>query len=485
MQFFKDMFTSLQEFSASMPQLGFKEFYILFFFVILLAGFVMLLLYLAIPTAILIRSISHISKILGKTDVINDDNISDFTQKSFARSGSKALKNAWTEYVGVRYGYPSDVITEKKVIRREVNKRFNIVPSIFLIVSLLYTAFFAFWGFGAIVGSSNTQVAVVIALGCILSAVIYMVLILMPFFLRKKCIKNFSIMLELLDSKTNFQIDNSYACDNSPLANMAFAIDQIIARNALTTTSLEKKAEQELSQMSNTADDAVDVEQDKVYSKTLIEEMIEVENALREHDADLIAQNTDISSDCENVADQIDADAMAQTETQSDLVTEQPEMENMSIDDIQPAESQFEESEHSDSDISSVVSENEIDTDCSQIDCSAEDVESIDGDNVSIDGVVEEITADSASDNSAVDQELDNEADDTQILVDENAEVEFDAQDAQNVEDSQNIDDVLNVDTTDNQETQGVYVDLTKMPKFSKQLNKERWTKKKIDTDTK
>ena len=241
MEFFSKVFTWLANLSSKLPQIDLKAYFIVVLVVIGAVGIVVGFTYLGSHAHKLKAASKKILKYLANVDSIDDDNVSDFTAECFSQKAPQPLRDSWVEYLGVRFGYPSDIVSEKNVYDKEVKKVKDTRANIFISVALILVAIFAFWGFGTL---SAIEMSVVHCAGLLLSAVIYLVLVL----LNRKQIKTtrdaFYDMQDELDAKVNFQVEKNFSTDSSPLVELAAMVDEIIARNTAKEIDLEEEEQE-------------------------------------------------------------------------------------------------------------------------------------------------------------------------------------------------------------------------------------------------
>lgn len=262
MEFFEKIFDGLTSLSAKLPAIDVKAIFIIAMVAIGAIGIIIGLTFLGSSAFKMKRACKGISKYLANVNEVNDDNAEDFTNTCFGKKTPVALSDSWVEYVGVRYGFPSEVMTENRVFDREVKKISYARANIFIAIALIVSAFLAFWGFGCL---SGAEIGVIIGLGLLLSAIIYLILVIVA---RKQFSKAREVFYEMqddLDAKVDFHVENSYAADTSPLVAMSEIIDDIINRNA------EKEVEMP------TEEDLAEEGEEEFVDGEVIEEPIEDE----------------------------------------------------------------------------------------------------------------------------------------------------------------------------------------------------------------
>lgn len=254
-EFFEKAFNWLADVSSKLPKIDFQIFFIVTVAMLFGLGIVFAFTYLGSKSFKLIKASKKIQKYLEGVDTVDDDNVSDFTAHCFSSKAPQALRDSWVQYLGVRFGYPSDIVSDKNVYDKTVKKNKDYRAGIYLCVSLVLLAIFAFWGYGTLdktgIGTSQFICLAVIGL-------MYLFLILINRAQNKRCLEAFDAMQEDLDAKVNLQVEKNYATDSSPLSELAGMVEEIIARN--TSKAID-----------------VDEEQETVQEPTPIEALIEKE----------------------------------------------------------------------------------------------------------------------------------------------------------------------------------------------------------------
>lgn len=250
-EFFEKAFNWLAELSSKMPAIDFKTYFIVVVAVIVGIGVIVALTYFGSRARKLIGASKKIEKYLANVDQVDDDNVSDFTAHCFSSKAPQPLRDSWVQYLGVRFGYPSDVVSDGNVYEKVVKKNKDYRSGIYLAIALLVLGFFAFWGFGTLTAN---EMGVIHFVGLVAIAVVYLVLVIINRKQSKKCLEVFEDMQEDLDAKVNLQVEINYATDSSPLAELSGMVEEIIARNTAK---------------------AVDAEQEYALEQTPIEALIE------------------------------------------------------------------------------------------------------------------------------------------------------------------------------------------------------------------
>lgn len=251
MEFFEKAFNWLAELSSKMPAIDFKTYFIVVVAVIVGIGVIVALTYFGSRARKLIGASKKIEKYLANVDQVDDGNVSDFTAHCFSSKAPQPLRDSWVQYLGVRFGYPSDVVSDGNVYEKVVKKNKDYRSGIYLAIALLVLGFFAFWGFGTLTAN---EMGVIHFVGLVAIAVVFLVLVIINRKQSKKCLEVFEDMQEDLDAKVNLQVESNYATDSSPLAELSGMVEEIIARNTAK---------------------AVDAEQEYALEQTPIEALIE------------------------------------------------------------------------------------------------------------------------------------------------------------------------------------------------------------------
>ena len=249
-EFFSKIFTWFANLSSKLPQIDLKSYFIVVLAVIGGVGLIVGLTFFGSKAHKLKAACKKIIKYLGGVDSIDDDNVGDFTAECFSQKAPQSLRDSWVEYLGVRFGYPSDLVSEKNVYDKEIKKVKDVRANLYIGIALILVAIFAFWGFGTL---SAIEMSVIHCAGLLLAAVVYLVLV----FLNRKQIATtrdaFYNMQDELDAKVNFQVEKNFATDSSPLADLAAMVDEIIARNTAKEINI-KEEEQEPTPIENLID---------------------------------------------------------------------------------------------------------------------------------------------------------------------------------------------------------------------------------------
>lgn len=289
MEFFEKAFNWLADISSKLPKIDFQIFFIVTVAVLFGLGIVFAFTYLGSKSFKLIKASKKIQKYLEGVDTVDDDNVSDFTAHCFSSKAPQALRDSWVQYLGVRFGYPSDIVSDKNVYDKTVKKNKDYRAGIYLCVSLVLLAIFAFWGYGTLdktgIGTSQFICLAVVGL-------MYLFLILINRAQNKRCLEAFDAMQEDLDAKVNLQVEKNYATDSSPLSELAGMVEEIIARN--TSKAID-----------------VDEEQETVQEPTPIEALIE-----KEEQSESVAEETPIEAVEELTEDEVEEATVEENENE-------------------------------------------------------------------------------------------------------------------------------------------------------------------------
>ena len=268
-EFFENAFNWLADVSSKLPKIDFQIFFIVTVAVLFGLGIVFAFTYLGSKVFKLTKASKKIQKYLEGVDTVDDDNVSDFTAHCFSSKAPQALRDSWVQYLGVRFGYPSDIVSDKNVYDKTVKKNKDYRAGIYLCVSLVLLAIFAFWGYGTLdkIGIGTAQF-----IGLAVIGLMYLFLILINRAQNKRCLEAFDAMQEDLDAKVNLQVEKNYATDSSPLSELAGMVEEIIARN--TSKAIDVDEEQEIVQEPTPIEALIEQEEqnESVAEETPVEE---------------------------------------------------------------------------------------------------------------------------------------------------------------------------------------------------------------------
>ena len=322
-EFFENAFNWLADVSSKLPKIDFQIFFIVTVAVLFGLGIVFAFTYLGSTVFKLTKASKKIQKYLEGVDTVDDDNVSDFTAHCFSSKAPQALRDSWVQYLGVRFGYPSDIVSDKNVYDKTVKKNKDYRAGIYLCVSLVLLAIFAFWGYGTLdkIGIGTAQF-----IGLAVIGLMYLFLILINRAQNKRCLEAFDAMQEDLDAKVNLQVEKNYATDSSPLSELAGMVEEIIARN--TSKAID-----------------VDEEQETVQEPTPIEALIEQEEQSESVAEETPVEETENEVEAEEVQELEPAEETDEaTEPQTEEVEEtEPIQEEESVEESAEAEEAQEE----------------------------------------------------------------------------------------------------------------------------------------------
>ena len=347
-EFFEKAFNWLAELSSKMPAIDFKTYFIVVVAVIVGIGVIVALTYFGSRARKLIGASKKIEKYLANVDQVDDDNVSDFTAHCFSSKAPQPLRDSWVQYLGVRFGYPSDVVSDGNVYEKVVKKNKDYRSGIYLAIALLVLGFFAFWGFGTLTAN---EMGVIHFVGLVAIAVVFLVLVIINRNQSKKCLEVFEDMQEDLDAKVNLQVESNYATDSSPLAELSGMVEEIIARNtakavdaeqeyALEQTPIEalieeKTEEEKSAQIEEESAEETPDEEDGTVEQT-IDELIASEPQDADEESVQVEEQADEQTDEEPVEN---TDETVEEEPVQDEDTEETEeVEEPVIDEQEPTE---------------------------------------------------------------------------------------------------------------------------------------------------
>ncbi|MBQ9108166.1 MAG: DUF308 domain-containing protein [Clostridia bacterium] len=228
MEVLQQIFDGLSSLATKLPAIDVKAIFIIAVGAIALVGIIAGLTFLSSSACKMKRACQAIIKYLAKVDEVNDDNAEEFTSTCFGKKVPTALRDSWVEYLGVRFGYPSEIISESRVFDKEVKKVTNVRANIFIAIALIVTGVLAFWSLGT---ETFQTMGTILGIGLILAAVIYLILAIVARKEFAKARESFYEMQDEIDAKVDFHVQKSFSTDASPLAEMTSLIDEIIARN--------------------------------------------------------------------------------------------------------------------------------------------------------------------------------------------------------------------------------------------------------------
>lgn len=466
MEFFEKAFNWLAELSSKMPAIDFKTYFIVVVAVIVGIGVIVALTYFGSRARKLIGASKKIEKYLANVDQVDDDNVSDFTAHCFSSKAPQPLRDSWVQYLGVRFGYPSDVVSDGNVYEKVVKKNKDYRSGIYLAIALLVLGFFAFWGFGTLTAN---EMSVIHFVGLVAIAVVYLVLVIINRKQSKKCLEVFEDMQEDLDAKVNLQVESNYATDSSPLAELSGMVEEIIARNtakavdaeqeyALEQTPIEalieEKTEEEKSAQieEESADETLD-EEDGTVEQT-IDELIASEPQGADEEPVQVEEQADEQTDEEPVED---TDETVEEEPIQDEETEETEeVEEPVIDEQVEEESVAEESVEEPAEESEPVE----DTETEAVEETVEEPEEQESEESPVEERTEEVkeqeteSVDEATDDSESEQEEIAEGEDVETAETEDTVEDVENEDAEETEENEDGEEAQ----TEDEEPEVVYV---------------------------
>lgn len=228
MDFFRTIFDGLVGLSEKFPSAEVGVFAIAAFVALVLVAVVIGLTFLGSGAAKFKSACRRVLAYLDDEQSVGDDNVADFTAECFGAKTPSALREAWVQFLGVRFGYPSEIISEQGVFEKAVKRGVSLRANIYIGVALIVTAFFAFWGLGSI---GTAGVGVVLCCGLLLAAVGYIVLVVVARKQYDSALDMFREMQDALDAKVVLQVERDYSADASPLLDIASVLEGIVSRN--------------------------------------------------------------------------------------------------------------------------------------------------------------------------------------------------------------------------------------------------------------
>ena len=478
-EFFEKAFNWLAELSSKMPAIDFKTYFIVVVAVIVGIGVIVALTYFGSRARKLIGASKKIEKYLANVDQVDDDNVSDFTAHCFSSKAPQPLRDSWVQYLGVRFGYPSDVVSDGNVYEKVVKKNKDYRSGIYLAIALLVLGFFAFWGFGTLTAN---EMGVIHFVGLVAIAVVFLVLVIINRKQSKKCLEVFEDMQEDLDAKVNLQVESNYATDSSPLAELSGMVEEIIARNtakavdaeqeyALEQTPIEalieeKTEEEKSAQIEEESAEETPDEEDGTVEQTIDEliasepqdadeEPVQVEEQADEQTDEEPVENTDETVEEEPVQDE---DTEETEEVEEPVIDEQSAEKNEEIESTEEIE---EDQEPETEDVEEPVAEESVeepteesepveDTETEAVEETVEETEEQESEESPVEESTEEVEE---QETESVDTTDDSESEQEEIAEDEDVET---------AETEDTVEDVENEDgeeaQTEDEEPEVVYV---------------------------
>ena len=435
MEFFEKAFAWLADVSSKLPKVDFQIFFIAAAAILFGLGIVFAFTYLGSKSFKLIKASKRIQKYLEGVDTVDDDNVSDFTAHCFSAKAPQALRDSWVQYLGVRFGYPSDIVSDKNVYDKAVKKNKDYRAGIYLCVSLLLLAVFAFWGYGTL---DKTSMGTVHFVCLVVIGLMYLFLILINRAQNKRCLEAFDAMQEDLDAKVNLQVEKNYATDSSPLSELAGMVEEIIARN--TSKAIDIEEEQDAPQEPTPIEALIEQEEQGAPAEetTATEEESVEETAAEEAEETPIEDVQEENQDAQEVEEQSVEDVAESEQVEEGSQDEQ--VEEQSVDEQEQVEENVEdvqeESTEENEELTEEPAEEEAVEDTQELIEDAQDAQ--DDENVEEIAEQSEETSEEVEENqeeTIEEQPIDEES------VEEEQEDDAQTEDAQVVEDIQEIDD--------------------------------------------
>ena len=246
-------------------------------------------------TARMQRACRKISKSISSTyRVVNDDNVAQFTKMCFSEYAPRRLREAWIQYLGVRFGYPSEIISRERVFDREIKANRNIRSVIFISAAFVLIGVLSFFAMGT---EYKGKLGVLAGIAIIVVALFHLFFVVLGKLQTKQALNAFENMQDDLDAATQLQIEKDYAADSSPLSELATIVDEIIAKN-LSKDVREKEYEGQPTEpidILKQAKAAIGNEEEGPVQEEIIPETIEYENSIMTNEQeDAIINNVDM-----------------------------------------------------------------------------------------------------------------------------------------------------------------------------------------------
>lgn len=333
MEFLQELFAWLKGISAKLPAINWEMYYIIVLAVIALVWVIVSLTLISSRSRRLTRACKKIKKYLAGVETIDDDNVSEFTTRCFGSKVPQPLRDAWMQYLGVRFGYPSEIVSDGAVYDKYVKKNKDVRSGVYLAVSLILLAVIAFWGY-AILDSITMGIAHFF--GLLLIAVTYLLLVIFHHQQNKHALNAFEDMQDDLDAKVNLQVENNYATDSSPLAELNSLVEEIIARNtAKVVDEVEATPIEELIEQAEEAPvEAVEEVADEPTEE--IEEPVEEIEEIQEPEE----TEEPVEEPCEEPIEEVAEEPIEEIEESTEEAVEEP------IEEVaEPAEEPVDEAE--------------------------------------------------------------------------------------------------------------------------------------------
>lgn len=351
MEVLNQIFDILTKASSELPKIEVGTFFIIAVCGIILLGLIVGLTYCSSSAAKFRRACQKVVKYLSSVDEINDDNAENFTASCFGKSAPETLRNSWLQYLGVRFGYPSEVISESAVFDKEVKRTRNIRANVFIAIALIVVAVFAFWSLGS---NPSVEMGAIVALGLIVSGIVYLILTVIGKKQYTKARDLFYDMEDDLDAKVDFHVEKDYAMDSSPLLEITAILDEIIAKNTAKVVNyddvkqaveekeaLEKANEEsveEVSEPEEVVEETAELEEapeEETEDATPIEELIEEtpEETVEEDDVPAEVEETEETAEVEETAETIETEETEPVENVPETEETVEEVEENSVEE--------------------------------------------------------------------------------------------------------------------------------------------------------
>lgn len=449
MEFFEKAFNWLAELSSKMPAIDFKTYFIVVVAVIVGIGVIVALTYFGSRARKLIGASKKIEKYLANVDQVDDDNVSDFTAHCFSSKAPQPLRDSWVQYLGVRFGYPSDVVSDGNVYEKVVKKNKDYRSGIYLAIALLVLGFFAFWGFGTLTAN---EMGVIHFVGLVAIAVVFLVLVIINRKQSKKCLEVFEDMQEDLDAKVNLQVESNYATDSSPLAELSGMVEEIIARNTAKAVDAEQEYALEQTPIEALIEEKTEEEKSAQIEEESAEETPDEEDGTVEQTIDELIASEPQDADEEPVQVEEQADEVADETVQDEDTEETEEVEEPVIDEQVEEEPVAEESveEPAEESVEEPAEESEPveDAETEAVEETVEETEEQESEESPVEESTEEVEE---QETESVDTTDDSESEQEEIAEDEDVET---AETEDTVEDVENEDAEETEENEDGEEAQ-------------------------------
>lgn len=346
MEFFKEVFAWLKDVSAKLPVIDVEMYFVIALAVIALVWVIVALTLISSRSQKLVRACKKIRKYLAGVETVDDDNVSDFTTSCFGSKVPQPLRDAWMQYFGVRYGYPSEIVSDSAVYDKYVKKNKDIRSGIYLAISLILLAVLAFWGYAVV---EPIMMGTIHLLALVLIGVTYLLLNIFHRQQNKHALKAFEEMQDDLDAKVNLQVENNYATDSSPLAELNSLVEEIIARNTAKAVDEQEVTpiEELIEQAEETSEDTLveDVVEEPVVEEDVVEEPIVEETIEEAPEATVEEVLEEPIEEIEEPIEKVEEPAEEAVEEPAEEVIEEAELEETEeVEEVEePAEEETEE----------------------------------------------------------------------------------------------------------------------------------------------